>query len=397
MKVLFTTWAWRSHYFPMVPLGWAFLAAGHEVRVASRPGLVDDITGSGLPAVAVGPDLDFQTVFREQIGNPLERTHDATQSLSEMRRTGRLERVLRAIGVARRYADAMADDILAFAQTWRPDLVVFEPLNMAGPLVGKLLRVPTARHLWSADFTGGIGEIEAEVTAPLAARFGLQTLHLLGDVTVDPCPPSMQTPAPVRRELMRYVPYNGRAMAPTWVLEPPVRPRVCLTWGTQTAGIGQNDLFLVSQVLGALAGLDAEIVVAVTPEQRAQLTEVPANARVLDEPLALHLWVGTCDLLIHQGGSGTTMTSLLNGVPNLVLPQIMDQVFTARQIASTGAGRYVQGSEATPGVVRDTVVEMLADRRYQQAAREVGDEMRAMPPAPSVVAALEGFAQASAN
>ncbi len=59
MRVLFTTFAWPSHYFPMVPLAWACRAAGHEVRMASQPELADLMRRSGLPYVTVGRDVDI--------------------------------------------------------------------------------------------------------------------------------------------------------------------------------------------------------------------------------------------------------------------------------------------------------------------------------------------------
>jgi len=68
MKVLFTTWAWPSHFFPLVPLAWALRAAGHEVRVASGPELAGTIRASGLPAVSVGTPVDFAGEFRARFG-----------------------------------------------------------------------------------------------------------------------------------------------------------------------------------------------------------------------------------------------------------------------------------------------------------------------------------------
>jgi len=66
MKVLFTTWAWPSHFFPMVPLAWALRSAGHEVRVASGPELERTIRDAGLPAVPVGGPVDIAERHRTQ-------------------------------------------------------------------------------------------------------------------------------------------------------------------------------------------------------------------------------------------------------------------------------------------------------------------------------------------
>src|SRR5437763_75827 len=65
MRVLMSSWAWPSHYMPLVPLGWALRAAGHDVRVASQPALARVITDSGLVAVPVGKDLDHAEVQRQ--------------------------------------------------------------------------------------------------------------------------------------------------------------------------------------------------------------------------------------------------------------------------------------------------------------------------------------------
>ena len=49
MRILFTTFAWPSHYFAQVPLAWACRAAGHEVRMTSQPELERVMLASGLP------------------------------------------------------------------------------------------------------------------------------------------------------------------------------------------------------------------------------------------------------------------------------------------------------------------------------------------------------------
>ncbi|MFE7135993.1 activator-dependent family glycosyltransferase, partial [Streptomyces sp. NPDC057638] len=69
MRVLFTAYAVRTHFFSMVPLAWAMSAAGHEVRVASQPGLVPDITGAGLTAVPLGRDHQMWRVLKARHGD----------------------------------------------------------------------------------------------------------------------------------------------------------------------------------------------------------------------------------------------------------------------------------------------------------------------------------------
>ena len=54
MRILLVTSALASHYFAMVPFGWAARVHGHEVTVATTPDLVPVVRDSGLPGVARG-------------------------------------------------------------------------------------------------------------------------------------------------------------------------------------------------------------------------------------------------------------------------------------------------------------------------------------------------------
>ena len=64
MRIVFTSWAWTSHLYPMVPTAWAARAAGHEVLVVTPPALVRTTLRAGLPALAVGTDYDIAPVMR---------------------------------------------------------------------------------------------------------------------------------------------------------------------------------------------------------------------------------------------------------------------------------------------------------------------------------------------
>src|SRR6202012_4075036 len=61
MKVMFIPWGQATHYFFMVPLVWAFRAAGDEVRVASQPGAAEAIKRSGMSVTVVGEAYDFRS------------------------------------------------------------------------------------------------------------------------------------------------------------------------------------------------------------------------------------------------------------------------------------------------------------------------------------------------
>jgi UDP:flavonoid glycosyltransferase YjiC (YdhE family) len=286
---------------------------------------------------------------------------------------------------------------VSFARYWRPDLVVFEPTSFVGPLVARLLGVPAVRHLWTADFTAQLDLVERWLLGPLFARFGLDEIGVLGDLTLDPCPPRLEVADDLPRQPIRYVPYNGRSVLPGWLREPPARRRVCVTWGGSLTGVGLTDrMSHVPRVVRALGGLDVEVVVAVLESQRELFTELPANVRSVG-PVPLHLLLPTCDAIIHQGGGGTLMTALVCGLPQLVVPSIPDQAFNARQLAGTGAGRCLPGGEAvTEAAVAEHAGSILDDAAYRDAARVLQAEALALPAPADVVPILEQLARTAA-
>jgi UDP:flavonoid glycosyltransferase YjiC (YdhE family) len=379
MRVLFVSWAWPSHYYPMVPLAWAMRAAGHDVRIAGQPGLQAAIRTSGLPSVSVGRDIDVisrQRPLLERVGPVRVRV-----PLDQLR-----GKITQAFRIFADLAEVMLDDLLSFAGTWRPDMVVYEPTTYAGPLAAAVLGVPAVRHTWGIDYTYRAHEYEPEVLAPLCARLGLPGVETLGAVTVDVCPPSLQVPTTYPRLGMRYIPYNGPGLLPRWLTEPKDRPRVCVTWGTSNTRLDEG-LFLADDVVKAVEDVDAEVVVTVTPADHDRLRPVPSHLRVV-EALPLHLLVPSCDLVIHQGGLGTTLTSAWAGVPQLVIPQLHDQGLNALQLKATGAGSLVYGVEATPQLIREAAGEVLGTAGYRTAARTLATEMSRQPAPHETVSAL---------
>ncbi|WP_433254694.1 nucleotide disphospho-sugar-binding domain-containing protein [Streptosporangium sp. CA-135522] len=381
MRVLCVS-SWPTHYYPMVPLAWALRSRGHEVRVAVPPAHAGTVVASGHLAVPVGEDVDITELFKRDI-QPLIGNDDP-----EVRR----RRTLAAIGVFVSVAEAMAAEAVPFARSWRPDLVLHEPTAFAGPLIAGILGVPAVRHLWGPDGTsagpGGGGRMDIPSLRRLAERYGLADLDPMGDVSVDPCPPSMQAQVELERLAMRYVPYNGAASAPRHLLEPSGRTRVCVTWGVSTAALAGSELFLAPRVVEALAGLDAEIVVAVNSATRELLGEPGGNVRIV-ESVPLHMLLPTCAALVHQGGGGSMLTAVAGGVPQLVIPQLPDQRFSARQLAGTGAGRHLPGEEAEPDAIRAGVEALLTEPAHLDAARRLQRENDDRPSPLEVAQRLE--------
>lgn len=391
MRVLLATWNMPGHLHPMVPLGWALRASGHDVVVVSNPNLVPTIVGAGLPALGAGPDFDSYAKLRQELAErawkpaPPAPSADPDIAAERARR-----RRLNGFRLAAAAAQAQAPDAVAFAERWRPDLVVFEPAGFVGPLIGTLLGVPTVRHLWSIDFTAPIAEFEQDIIGELAAPYGLTRIGVNGDITLDPAPTRLQIADGQVRSPIRYIPYNGPAVLEPWLLTPPERPRIGITWGTSQTRLGFDHMVLAPRVVAALARRDVELAVAVTDDQRKLFEHVPDNVVHLG-PVPLDALASTCSVLVDQGGAGGVMTALINGVPQLVISQMPDEVFHGHQVRDSGAGLNLPGADIADTDI-DTAVQRLFEDEFRLAAGELRADMLARPTPLAVVEQLEQLA-----
>jgi UDP:flavonoid glycosyltransferase YjiC (YdhE family) len=372
MRVLFTTWAWRSHLYSLVPLAWACRTAGHDVLVASQPRLLEEIIRTGLPAATVGHDVDALRMVRGYLLPAAEGS----------RAPG--TRGPRVLEMVLAQAESMVDGVVELVKTWRADVVVFEPTALAGPIAAAAAGVPAVRHLYGIDLMLRAAPVLPDLLAPLATRHRAGALDPFGTMTIDPVPAGLQLPTDYARLPVQYVPFNGSGSVPAQPPVPSGRPGVCVTWGHTIASLDPAR-FLLPAVLDAISTLDVDIVAAVSAEQRALLGVVPQRVRVVvDAPL--HHLLGDVDLVVGHGGAGTVLTALHHGLPLLLVPQLPDHAGHAERVLAAGAGAVLTVEQATPQRLREEVQRLLGDGSRRAAAGRLQREMRAAP-APAAVAA----------
>lgn len=388
MRVLFTTWAWPSHLYALVPLAWACRAAGHEVLVASQPELLGEITQTGLPGAAVGQDVDAVGMVR---GYVLPSAQDEAAGNGRAPRNGKGPRAMRMFLA---HAESMVDGLVELARDWRPDIVVFEPTALAGPIAAAAVGVPAVRHLYGTDLLLRARPLLPELLAPLAQRHGAGEFDPFGVVTIDPTPSSLQLPTDYPRLPVRYVPFNGPGPRVALPPKPNGTQRVCVSWGHTMARLDPTK-FLAGAVIEAIRELDVEIVAAVSHDQRALLDPVPAGVRVvLDAPL--HHLLADCDLVVTHGGAGTVLTALHSGLPLLLVPQLPDHAGHAARVVATGAGEVLTREEATPGHLREQVQRLLGSGPEREAALKLRQEIHEQPTPAALVDELRAATRVAA-
>jgi len=413
VKVLFTTYPEKTHLLAMVPLAWALRTAGHEVRVASAPKFNDVITEAGLTAVPVGSNRDLWQLMASDtdwlaVGmNGLPLPYDTADWPAEQV-TWKYLKFGYDLHVPRWHKMSnvpLIPDLVAFAQAWQPDLVIWEPSTYAGAIAAEACGAPHARLLFSLDTFGVVrqrylalnaGRPPAEQADPLgdwlrpyASRYGFDFTEELitGQFTISVLPPSLRVQADLHYVPLQYVPYGGAAAVPKWLQSPSVRPRVAMTTGISTADIA-GDTIDLPDLFEALADLDVEVVATLSRRVQDHLAKVPDNIRVV--PFApLDDLVPTCDAVIHHGGIGTLLTTARHGKPHLLVTWNADGPALAQKVAARGAGLAVNLSQASGALIRDRLLRILEQPGYTEDARLLQAEVLSMPTPHQVVGDLE--------
>ncbi|MEU4744473.1 glycosyltransferase [Actinosynnema sp. NPDC023658] len=319
MRVLFAGLASVGHTYPMIPLAVAARNAGHEVHFA------------------VG----------EEVHGPLAANG------------------LRPFRPADTFYEMYAEDLEPDLARLRPDLVVHGWGVPGAAVAAHRAGVPGVWHGFGRLFPDGIG---LEPPTRNADAPGLPHLDI--------CPPSLQDKAFLAEQdriELRPVAYSEPGALPAAAGRRTSTPLVYLTLGT---AFGTAEL--LGTVIKGLAALDARVVVATGRVRPEELGDVPDNVSV-------HRWVSQAELLphvdvvVHHGGSGTTLGALACGVPQVILPQGADQFANADAVAAAGAGLRLLPDEVSAEAVADHVRTASRDSGHRDAARAVAEEISRMP------------------
>ena len=371
MRVLFSSTSGHGHVIPMVQLGRAFQAAGHAVLWATAAQATPLVTAAGIEAVAAGASGPEEAALR---GAVFARTADLPGQ-------GRAAFVFpRMFGEA--LTPPMAEDLLALARSWRPDLLVHEQAELAAPLVGAIESIPSVTHSFGTAVPVAILEDTTTVLAGLWRAHGLEVPPFAGsfrDGYLDICPRSVQsTPVDHIPDVQPLRPVAGAGP-----VTPPAQPLVYVTLGTV-----QKDPGLLRTVVAGVAGLPVRVLVAVGPGiEPAALGEQPAHVQVerwVDQDAVLD----RATAVVSHGGSGTFLGALARGLPQLCLPQAADQFRNAEGGTRAGAALVVVPDQLTADAVRAAGEQLLSDPGLRSSAVRVSAEIAMMPSAAEVVSLL---------
>jgi UDP:flavonoid glycosyltransferase YjiC (YdhE family) len=374
MRVLVCAHPMLGHLNPMVPLSWALRADGHEVLVATPAGFATTVAQRGL-AVTPLSDVDMHGMMaRDREGRPVPPDQDPV---------GRVLRSGRGWG---RLGAAQLDETITVVARWRPDLVVVDPVQYAGRLAAARLGMPWVEHGWGLWPDPRFALAAGQELAPELAQLGLPGLPEPA-WRLDVLPAGLQRPG-IPAQPMRYVPVAGPATLPRWLDQPSRLPMVCLTFGSLLPRMATVDVLdLTGQLMRALPELDTEVVVAMDPAQVEQLGPLTSRVRAAGW-LPLDHVLPSCSAVVHYGGSGTMMTALAAGVPQVVVSiPVADAPDNAALVAAAGIGICLPAADLRAETVAAACDRVLLEPAWRARGAAIAAELGARPH-PQAVAGL---------
>ena len=317
VRVLVTSSAMAGHFAPLAPFVDAFLAARVDVEIvipesayalASQLGVPVRVGGSPHPAESERLWRQFRHASRAQ-----------ASVIANREIFGRLN------------TDAMLPTVRTAITEYRPDLLLHEPTEYAGPIVAIQNGVPHAQVAIS------LAQVEAgslRLAEPVLDEHGPVTTALLDEPYLTRFPAALD-PSPYRRTHRYREPAQAPRPLPDW-WPAQTGPLVYVTFGTVTGALGAG---IYRAAVDALAELPVRALI--TTGRDLDLGTLPSHVHA-------EAWVPQSDVLaaasamVCHGGSGTALAGLAAAVPMVVVPMFADQIPNARILADLGVAIVVK-------------------------------------------------------
>jgi UDP:flavonoid glycosyltransferase YjiC (YdhE family) len=372
----------------MGPLARALGDAGHEVAFSTAADFCERVERCGFRAFPAGLKMP-------------ERGEMMRRVLGEMMEAPPVDRP--KLGFPRIFAEhgapAMLPDLLDVVDTYRPELLIHDMSELAGPIVATAAGIPYVNHSVGHILPDEIALLAAGWVAPLWKRLGHEPPPLAGlyrHLYLDICPPSLQFPGiagVAARQSLRPVAFDAEVgeRLPAWVDAMPAQPTVYVTLGT----VFNEAQAAFRTILEGLRDEALNIILTVGKTgDPAALGSHPPNIHVERYLPQTHLF-SRCHAVVSHGGSGTMLSALSAGLPLLMIPHGADQFRNAERCRSSGVGKALWPHEVSAAAVRRDVRALLDEPTFREAAARLRQEIGAMPAPTEVVGVLEHLVDAS--
>jgi UDP:flavonoid glycosyltransferase YjiC (YdhE family) len=392
LRLLLGAFGDPGHAFPMLALGKALVARGHEVVLQTWSRWGGDVRAAGMRFEPAPEYHVFPTLQR-----PLKPYEAVVRAAGETRPL-----------VASLRPDVVVADILTLAPALAAELAGvpvatliphIDPRMAPGwppySLGARLPRTRLARRLWRAAervTDAGLERGRRELNET-RARLGLGPLDrfhggISQELSLVATFPQLEYPRAIAPRGAHVVgPLLWEPPSDGVTLPPGDEPLVLLAPSTSQ----DPDQRLLLAALRGLARLPVRVLASLNRRPLPAGTKVPANARLVDW-LSYERAMPLCDVVVCHGGHGTIARALASGCVVLVVPAAGDMNESAARIDWAGVGVRVPRRLCAPRPVALAVERALAEPALRARARELAAWSREHDAAAHGAALVEALA-----
>jgi UDP:flavonoid glycosyltransferase YjiC (YdhE family) len=365
-----------GHAAPLFPIGKALIERGHDVLFTGQQSALPAVAAAGFKVIDSGGTLVVQPSAHSRF-QPFDEN-----SLRERMRGNFGDRIARErfVGVGRVVKD------------WHPDALICDEVDFGAMLAAESLTVPhinvlviaSGRIVTPAWFAASIDRIRAD--------YGLRpdpNMRMIAtSLTLSPFPAELRHPSAIRHNETLYFRDNWQTSGQHSLDTPPDqrRPRIYATFGTDFNKLAVG---LFQTLLKGLSILGADVVATVGRDCDPQdFGPQPFNIdlrRFVDQAELL----GSCNLMVCHGGSGSLLGGLAHGLPMLILPLGADQPFNAERGAELGFALTIEPRTADATSIASAASQALCLATYRSAAELLQARIRCFPPVESLITCIE--------
>lgn len=367
MRVLITLIPGFGHLCPIIPLALALKNAGHDVALATSASIDAYVARLGLELLPSGP------VWLES-----EFCHDLEiKEIAGPHRRG-LTRFMEGEVVPKLFAD-----LIIHVNRWKPNVILSNDYEVTGRTVAEIFGIPfvllssgprlsrQTRQLMHAPLTTKLRK-HAGLGTGSSLDYSLHWLHLCFSPEwyqfLDAKP---YRPAENEYGIKPVIFDDFEDWQPAEDTCLPIengKPKVLCTLGT----VFNKDGRLVQRVIEGVADGVAQLKVlsSHTPEDAAQ-KGFPESVAFLARGVMSNELSGM-DYVISHGGTSSLVTTLLQGIPSLLLPQGADQMLNAIVCNQHRLGIALMNAVLEP-IEDNTVRPLLTGELVKQAFQQLVD------------------------
>jgi MGT family glycosyltransferase len=403
LRVLLGAFGDPGHAFPMIALGRALRARGHEVTLQTWERWRKPIEAEGI-GFAMAPEYSAFPI-------PVSPDGKQAQPLD----------FYEAVVYATR-------DTLPLVEELVPDVIVHDILTLAPSLCAELHEIPCATlipHVFPESAPGfpiySYGAIQART--PLGRAFwkraqapidrGIESGRLSLNETRESVglPPQSRLHGGTSDQLAlvatfpqleyaRFWPEHVHVVGPlTW--EPPAE-EVTLPPGNEPlvliapSTVQDPEHRLLHASLEGLADAPVRVIATYNRRLPSRPLAVPDNARVCDW-LSYARTLPYCEAIVCHAGHGTVVRALTLGVPVVACPVAGDMNENAARLAWAGAGLRVPRRFISPRPIRRAVEGVIADRSIRERVRSMAAWSQTHDASARAGELIEGLASSSGH